>query len=449
MAQNGPARERYIAPFALLFLVTFHAQTLSAQTTKYTVSGTASAANYGSALASVGDVDGDGITDFAVGAPTTSSTIGVVQVLSGASGAALYSISGIQPLDKFGYALATTDINNDGITDLIVGAPAEVEIAPGYPPYYHSYVRVLEGPTFAQVLREVYGAARGAEFGMSIAGISDANADGYNDFIVAEPRSWCYTDCNNSRRARGYLYSGYNGDQPLRTFDPQYYVVPAGIAVLSPGDLNADRIPDIVLAHLNRIDAFSGATGALLYSRSVPLASDSHVWLTELEDVSGDGVPDYASGHPYGGLMNSGQVNILSGTDGSILRTFYGDREYDLFGYAVTIAGDLDGDGWADLITIAVQHPTNPPPGYVPRPGYVRALSAKTGRVLGTLRLTSADLRPYAIASLGDIDEDGRADFVLGAPETAPYGRVYVIGFEQFTRPSSVIWEPVRMLLFQ
>ncbi len=77
--------------------------------------------HFGQAVAGVGDLDGDGVPDFAVGAPA-KATPGYVQVISGKTFAVLCELRGERERDGFGAALAAGDLDGDGVVELLVGA---------------------------------------------------------------------------------------------------------------------------------------------------------------------------------------------------------------------------------------------------------------------------------------------------------------------------------------
>ncbi|MFO0985157.1 MAG: integrin alpha [Planctomycetota bacterium] len=98
-----------------------------AQPTLFTIFGDEGNDFFGSAVADAGDVDGDGVHDFVVGAPLHGKTArGYVRVYSGANGSVLAQWNGEAVVDWFGFAVSGAgDVNHDGHADLLVGAPKE------------------------------------------------------------------------------------------------------------------------------------------------------------------------------------------------------------------------------------------------------------------------------------------------------------------------------------
>ena len=148
-------------------------------------------------------------------------------------------------------------------------------------------------------------------------------------------------------------------------------------------------------------------------------------------DIDRDGFDDLVVGAPYtdtGGLTDNGAVRVISGRTGGVLFKRDGDRSGDRFGWSVAIAGDVNGDGWPDVIAGA---PYASDSGG--NPGLARVFSGKTGKALTTVYGDSTgDEFGFAVGGGLDWDGDGQADFVVGipgydwAPSVADSGRVHV-----------------------
>lgn len=126
-------------------------------------------------------------------------------------------------------------------------------------------------------------------------------------------------------------------------------------------------------------------------------------------DVNGDGIGDIAIGKPFDNTagLGAGACEVRSGADGSVLRTFFGSAAGELFGSAVAGAGDVDGDGTPDL---AVGGPGGA--------GVVRVLSGAAGGgvIFQLTGLTPTDALGASVAAAGDVDGDGLADIIVGSP---------------------------------
>ncbi|MFA6548848.1 MAG: integrin alpha, partial [Candidatus Margulisiibacteriota bacterium] len=139
----------------------------------------------GCSVSTAGDVNGDSRSDFIVGAyfadPGGLSAAGTAYVYSGATGTVLYTLNGAAAGDNFGASVSTAgDVNGDGKSDFIVGAdltdPAGVGTNAGT-------AYVYSGAT-GTLLYSRNGAAAGDNFGHSVSTAGDVNGDGKSDFIV-------------------------------------------------------------------------------------------------------------------------------------------------------------------------------------------------------------------------------------------------------------------------
>ncbi|MDT4978540.1 MAG: hypothetical protein QOG07_419 [Pseudonocardiales bacterium] len=146
--------------------------------------------------------------------------------------------------------------------------------------------------------------------------------------------------------------------------------------------------------------------------------------VSELRDVDGDGATDAIIGAPFHATAagsNAGHVDLRSGRSGAVLHSYVG-LPGELLGYAIADAGDVDGDGVHDVVIGAPQGGlfctgTEAGPGHA----YVR--SGATGALL--LTLGGAPSRAHlgaAVGSAGDINRDGHADVLVGAPCAGPTG---------------------------
>ena len=208
---------------------------------------------------------------------------------------------------------------------------------------------------------------------------------------------------------------------PLYTFHGDSASDNFGASVSSAGDVNGDGTPDLVVGapfdNNNGLDSgsarvLSGSDGSVLYSFDGDSEGDQFGYsVSDAGDVNGDGTPDLIVGVPFANTngVDSGSARVLSGSDGSILYTFFGDNPGDRFGWSVSTAGDVNGDGRPDLIVGA--------PDNDDRRGMSRVLSGIDGGILYDFAGDSPeDAFGYSVSCAGDLNGDGRADIIVGAP---------------------------------
>ena len=316
----------------------------------------------GRALANVGDLNGDGRADVAVGAPSHNSATGQVRILNGGTGAVIRTLNGPSVGSFFGQAVASCgDITGDGVPDLVIGAPGQNQ-DPGQ-------ARVYSGSTGA-LLRIHTGTQNVSRFGSAVAGGLDFGTDGIPDYIIGAP---LYDTPNGVDSGRVTFFSGSSGN----------------VVINKDGDGAADYLGSSVAI----IPAVSGNSASVVA-----------------------GAPDY--GDAFGNHAGAGYVRVYRGAlllgGYSTFSTHYGSQVGDRFGECVVYAGDLNDDGFPDLAVGAPQG------GFVfgpaTGPGYVRLLSANGDRLHQTEGSTAGDLFGSAVTCRLDVDRDGMSDLLVGAP---------------------------------
>ena len=125
-------------------------------------------------------------------------------------------------------------------------------------------------------------------------------------------------------------------------------------------------------------------------------------------DVNNDGIDDFIVGARRGD--NGGSARVLSGSDGTALYTFGGDNAEDQFGFSVSGAGDVNNDDIDDFIVGARFDDNNGSAS-----GSARVLSGSDGAVLYTFNGDNAeDQFGFSVSGAGDLNNDGYADLIVG-----------------------------------
>ena len=187
-----------------------------------------------------------------------------------------------------------------------------------------------------------------------------------------------------------------------------------GFAVAEVGDLDGDSVPDLAIgapgAGGGRVEVRRGSNLSLLHEEFGAGQDRLGASVCGLGDVDGDGRDDYAVGATQPG--GSGYVRVLSGATHGALYQVAGNDVDDEFGYAVTGPGDLDGDGLADLVVGA---PSDDPLLTGFRAGTLRVHVGMTGTFWREHIGVNDDALGTSVASLGDLDGDGYDEYFSGA----------------------------------
>ena len=314
---------------------------------------------FGHSVGAAGDLDGDGHDDVMASAVLDNANgaeSGLVRVFSGADGTVMHTFLGAGTHDWFGQSLAGVgDANNDGFVDLAVGAHHFADIIAED----GGSARVISGQN-GTVIHLLPGGFDQGFFGYAVHGAGDTNADGWDDVLIG----------------------------------------------VSKDDTAAEDAGSVLV--------YSGRTGGLLTSIFGAAPGERFGFsLSKMGDVNGDAIEDWAVGAPGDSQAApfAGRVDVYAGGTFAWIRSHFGDSASDIFGEAIAGGMDLDVDGVPDLLVGSRWEDA----GGVDA-GAVRGYSGSDG----SLRLTVYGASPGiefggALDFAGDIDRDGVPDFVAGA----------------------------------
>ena len=262
----------------------------------YTFTGEAAVDFFGWSVASAGDVNNDGFDDLIVGAlfnDAGGTDAGRAYVFSGLNGDTIYVFTGEAAGDFFGRVASAGDVDNDGFDDIIVGAYGNDA---GGTQAGRAYV--FSGQT-GDTIYVFTGEAAGDRFGLSVASAGDVDNDGFDDLIVGA----YLNDAGGTDAGRAYVFSGQTGDT-IYVFTGEAANDEFGISVASAGDVNNDGFYDLIVG-------------------------------ARLNDAGGN---------------RAGRAYVFSGQSGDTIYVFTGEAAFDWFGGSVASAGDVNNDGFDDLI---------------------------------------------------------------------------------------------------
>jgi hypothetical protein len=344
-------------------------------TPSWTAESNQAGAQFGYSVSSAGDVNGDGFSDVIVGAPEFDSpelNEGRVFVYHGSatglSTTPSWTAESNQAGARFGWSVSSAgDVNGDGFSDVIVGAHRfdNPELDEGRVFVYHGSASGLSTtPNWTAESNQP-----NAQFGNSVASAGDVNGDGFSDVIVGAP----LFDSPEANEGRVFVYHGSATGLSTSanwTAESNQDFANFGFSVSSAGDVNGDGFSDVIVGALgfSNGEAFEGA--AFVYHGSATGLSTSANWTAESNqasaqfgysvssagDVNGDGFSDVIVG--ANGFENDqvgeGAVFIYHGSATGLSTTpnwtAVGNQGNAQFGYSVSSAGDVNGDGFSDVI---------------------------------------------------------------------------------------------------
>lgn len=332
---------------------------------------------FGLAVAGSPDIDGDGGGDVIVGAPNEGLTplaFGRAYVFSGATGNLICTLNSPNPQvgGSFGTSVAwVPDVSGDGKPDVVVGAPNENAVGD---PSGAGRVYVFNGLTGELIsqIRSFTPAAQGS-FGFSVAGVRDMNGDGRGDVVIGAPR-----EGNPVNSGRIHFHNGLNGNHFFTRQSPNMAANGFfGYSLAQVPDATGDGLPDVAVGapfehpgttplNCGRAYVYDGHTAAF-WKKLLPVITmpdmQFGISVGGVPDMNGDGRGDVIVGSwretPASSPLHCGRAHVYSGATGLLIVTFASPRKTQdgRFGGSVAGVPDTNANGKGDVVIGAAAEP--------------------------------------------------------------------------------------------
>jgi len=396
----------------------------------------------GEQVAGLGDVDNDGYGDFGMLSPSKS----LCYVYMGGMTITLASVRMLEgtgiPLTEDSQVRPAGDLDNDGFDDVLVTAPGiylpSMRAAGAVFVFYGTPGGLRASPD--QIL---YGSEADGRFGMDVDALGDFNRDGYDDIIVG-------ADGVNTDTGRVLVFLGGPAglqDTPAWLWDGENRGDRFGYAVTGAGDLNSDGWLDFAVGAPFSVSGDSRGKVYIFYG--APRLED--VWMAPplvgkmlrsyfglsirlAGDVNNDGFSDLIVASPDAGISGAGRVELFLGSERGIganaSRVIEGQEDESHLGFTIAYLGDVNRDGCDDVAIGAQLYSTED----MPERGKVyvffghRSTGFSMQPKVEELGSSAFEHLSAGLAGAGDVDGDAFMDMLVGAPGFDTPGKLDDVG---------------------